>query len=52
MSGAVPYEQKHVVVIVLEGPKDEKDYDAFKRDLEQLAARHGAQIVIRARGKK
>ncbi len=52
MSGAVAYDQKHVVIMELEGPKDEKAYEAFKADLERLAATHGAKIVIRARGKK
>lgn len=52
MSGAVAKDQKHVVVMELEGPKDEKTYDAFKTALERLAAAHGAKIVIRARGKK
>ena len=52
MSGPVAYDQKHVVVMELEGPKDDKEYQAFKADLERLAATHGAKIVIRARGKK
>lgn len=52
MSGAVPSDQKHIVIMELEGPKDEKAYTDFKTALEQLAATHGAKIVIRARGKK
>ena len=52
MSGPVPNDQKHIVIMELEGPKDQKAYDAFKAALEQLAAAHGAKIVIRARGKK
>lgn len=52
MSGAVSNDQKHVVVMELEGPKDEKAYERFKADLERLVATHGAKILVRARGKK
>jgi uncharacterized protein (DUF1330 family) len=52
MSGAVPAEQKHVVALELVGPKDEKEYAAFRDAVEALARQHGARIIIRARGKQ
>ena len=52
MSGAVPADQKHVVTLELQGPKDEQQYAAFRDEVEALAAKHGARIVVRARGKK
>lgn len=52
MSGAIAYDQKHIVVMELEGPKDEKAFDAFRAELERLAAAHGAKLVIRGRGPK
>jgi hypothetical protein len=52
MSVAVPYNQRHVVVIELDGPKDDKAFEAFRAELERLVAAHGAKIVIQGRGAK
>jgi hypothetical protein len=52
MSGAVTADQKHVVALELRGPKDEKEYAAFRDEVEALARKYGARIIIRARGKQ
>jgi len=52
MSGAVAAEQKHVVALELEGPKNADEYAAFRDEVEALAKKHGARIIVRARGKK
>jgi uncharacterized protein (DUF1330 family) len=52
MSGPVSADQKHVVALELVGPKDERQYAAFRDEVEALAAKYGARIIIRARGKQ
>ena len=45
MSGPVPNDQKHIVIMELEGPKDQKAYDAFKAALELCQAPFVGNIV-------
>ena len=52
MSGPIPADQKHVVVVELPGPVDAAKYDAFRAALDALVRDHGVQISIHARGKK
>ena len=52
MSGAVAGDQRHVVIIKIEGPRTEAQYNAFKAELEALLRRHRAQVVLKARTKK
>jgi len=52
MSGALPGNQRHVVIVRIDGPKTQAQYEAFKEELEALLKKHKAQVVLKSRTKK
>jgi hypothetical protein len=52
MSGALAGSQRHVVIVRIDGPKTQAQYEAFKEELEALLKKHKARVVLKARTKK
>ena len=52
MSGALPADQKHIVVMEVPGPLTAEQYEAFRAALQGLADRYNVQVSVHARGKK